>query len=186
MSDYEWIDVGRRREQILLTVMDKPRMPSEAREILGYKKGNKLSQTFHELMARQLVHLLAKDLYGLTKKGQCLRRRLLHERNLTYSYVEPQLDWNVYRWVIFGRQRKVLLRVLQRHPIIAAQLLKLARQIHVRLSRTDTYNVLKQCVKKKVAASLRQQKNVLYSLTKKGEAVKIQIMAIWFAMFVFY
>lgn len=186
MTDYEWIDRGRRREQVLVAVMSKPRMPSEAREILGYKTGNKLSITFQELMARQLVRELAKDLYGLTKKGQRLRKKLLHGKQLPCVYTEPRLDWKNYKWVISGRQRKTLVRVMERHPIIAARLLRLARQIHTKLSRTDTYKVLKQCKKKRLAAASKQEKNVLYSLTGRGDSIKKQMLTLWFALFLFF
>lgn len=186
MSDYEWIDRGRRRERVLAGAMDKPRMPAEARELLGYGHGNKLTSTFKELSERGLLRAKVKGLYGLTKRGQRLRKRLLKEQGIPYSYREPRLDWRTYAWVLIGRQRKALFRVLERYPVIAADLLRLARRLHKALSRTDTYSVLSQFVARKLAQAERNERNVLYSLTRKGAAIKRQMLMAWLLLFSFY
>lgn len=186
MSDYEWIDRGRRREQVLVSVMNKPRMPSEARDILGYKKGNKLDFTMRELHQRGLLRLKAKGISGLTQRGQRLRKKLCKEKGLTCAYTEPRLDWKIYVWVMLGIQRKTLLRVLERHPTIAAQLLRLARKIHARLSRTDTYKVLKEFVIRKLAESEKNERNVAYVISRKGDAIKNQMLLGWLMMFGFF
>jgi len=185
MSDYEFIDRGRRREQVLIVTMNKPRMPSECRDLLGYKKGNKLGVTLKELEVRGLVRSKVPGLRSLTPRGQRLRKILLEEKGQAYSYSEPRIDWKTYVWVMLGIQRRVLLRVLQTHPIIAARLLRLARQIHARLSRTDTYRVLSQFAERRLAESSRQEKYVLYAITRKGEAIKRQMLMLWFAVFLF-
>lgn len=185
MTDYEWVDRGRRREQVLVMAMSKPRMPRECHEIIGCKKGNKLDVTLREFRYRGLVRLKAKGLYGLTERGQNLRKILLQEKGLPFSYSEPRIDWKTYVWVMLGIQRKSLLKVLQRYPIIAARLIRLARQIHARLSRTDTYRILNQFAERNLAESSRQEKYVLYSITRKGETIKKQMMMLWFALFLF-
>ena len=159
MTDYEWIDHGRRRERVLVDVMSKPRMPAEARDILNMKAGSKLSFTFRELLDRDLIRPKAKGLYGLTDCGQRLRRRLLRERGIAYNYSEPRLDWDTYVWIFVGRQRRVLLRVLDKHPRIAAELLQLAKKIHRILSRSDTYKVLKVFVDRNLSEVERHSRN---------------------------
>ena len=112
MTDYEWIDHGRRRERVLVDVMSKPRMPAEARDILNMKAGSKLSFTFRELLDRDLIRPKAKGLYGLTDCGQRLRA-LSGKRDCFYS--NPGSVG--YFYLIFvGRQRRALLRVLDKHP----------------------------------------------------------------------
>jgi len=171
---------------VLVTVMDKPRMPRECRELLGYKKGNKLYLTMRELCQRGLLRPKAKGICGLTQRGQRLRIRLCKERSIACTYTEPRLDWKTYVWVMLGIQRKTLLRVLERHPTIAAQLLRLARKIHVRLSRADAYKVLAQFAIRNLAESSRQEKYVLYASTRKGEAIKRQMLLGWLMLFCFF
>lgn len=169
-----------------MAVMNKPRMPRECRELLGYKPGNKLDLTMRELCQRGLLRPKAKGICGLTQRGQRLRKRLCKEKGLTCTYTEPRLDWKTYVWVMLGRQRKTLLRVLERHPTIAVQLLRLARKIHARLSRTDTYKVLKEFVIRKLAEAERDERNVAYAITRKGEAIKKQLLLCWLMSFGFF
>lgn len=184
MTDYEWIDAGRRRERVLCQVLDKPRMPSEARKILGLTRTTKLTFTIRELLERGLILQKARGLYGLSERGQRVREKLLHEKGLHYKYTEPRLDWDTYVWVIVGCQRKGLLMVLERHPVVAAQLVRLAKRLHGVLSRTDGYKVLRKFVEKRLANAERHSRAVSYSVTRRGEAIKKQMLLAWLAFFV--
>jgi len=179
------MDRGRRREKVLVEVMTKPRMPFEVQDILHENGSSKLSATFKELRERGLVQQKAKGLYGLTGRGQRLRKKLLHEKGVPYRYVECRVDWKAYAWVIVGIQRRVLIKVIERHPQIAAELLRLARKIHGRLSRTDTYRVLNEFAAKRLAEAERDERHVRYSLTRRGNAIKKQLLASWLVFFIF-
>jgi len=110
----------------------------------------------------------------------------VQERGVACTYTEPRLDWKTYVWVMLGIQRRTLLRVLERHPTIATQLLRLARKIHARLSRTDTYKVLKDFVTRKLAEAEKDERNVSYAITRKGDAIKKQMLLGWLMMFGFF
>lgn len=168
-----------------MDVMSKPRMPFEVHDVLRDKGSGKLSVTFKELRERGLVHQKAKGLYGLTERGQRLRKKLLTEKGVPYRYIELRVDWKTYAWVIVGAQRRVLIKVLERHPLIAVELLKLARKIHGRLSRTDAYRVLSEFAVKRLAEAERDERNVHYALTRRGDAIKKQLLASWLMFFIF-
>jgi len=185
-TDLSWIGRGRRREQVLLSVMNKPRMPFECREILGYKKGNKFDLTLKELEERNIARTIVKGLYGLTEHGQKLRKHIAEKKGIPYTYNEPRLDWRSYVWVRQGTQRMALLKVMQKHPMFVARLIRLSRQIHAALSRTDAYSILKHFHTRRLARELRDRRHVLYSITRKGREIKRQILLLWYAMFVFY
>lgn len=185
MTDYEWMDRGRRREKVLAEVMSKPRMPFEVQDILHDNGSSKLSSTFKELRERGLVQQKAKGLYGLTERGQRLRKKILHERGIPYRYVEFRVDWKTYAWVLVGIQRRVLIKVIERHPQIAVELLKLARKLHGRLSRTDAYRVLSEFAVRRLAEAERDERNVRYNLTRRGDAIKKQLLASWLMFFIF-
>lgn len=185
MTDYEWLDRGRRREKVLVEVMSKPRMPFEVHDILQGNGSSKLSVTFKELRERGLVEQKAKGLYGLTERGQRLRKKLLREKGVPYRYVELRVDWKTYAWVLVGIQRRVLIKVMERCPQIAAELLRLARKIHGRLSRTDAYRVLTEFALRRLAEAERDERNVRYVLTRRGDMIKKQLIAAWLAFFIF-
>jgi len=185
MNDYEWVDHGRRRERLLLEVLNKPRMPGEARDILHLRQSSKLSFTFRELMDRGIIQQKVKGLYGLTERGQKLRSRLMLERGLPYRYIEPRIDWKTYVWVFVGRQRRLMLRVLGRHPKFAVELYKLAKRIHKVLSRSDAYKVLKAFVCRHLACAEQHSHRKTYTITRRGENIRDQLIAVWFALFMY-
>jgi hypothetical protein len=186
-SDYEWVDRGKRRELVLVEVMNKPRTAAEAKKLLGYKQANKLDVTFRELRRRGLVKVLGSGLWALSPSGREIRRQLLYKQGRTYSYRQPRLDWKTYLWVVRAGRRKVMVLVLQTVPHIMAKLLSLARgEPHrAKLTREKAYAVMDQLLVRNLAMVQRENPRSRFSLTKDGQKIKDQLLSAWMLMFVF-
>lgn len=187
ISDYEWVDRGKRRELVLVEVMSKPRTAAEAKKLLGYKRTNKLDATFRELQRRGLVTILAGGLWTLSSAGRAIRRYLLQKEGKPYCYRQPHLDWNTYVWVVRATRRKVMVLVLQTVPHIMSRLLALARgEPHkAKFTRENAYVVMDQLLQRNLAVAYRDNPRSRFSLSNEGIKIKDQLLALWFMMFMF-
>ena len=185
-SDYEWVDRGKRRELVLVEVMDKPRTAAEAKKLLGYKQTNKLDVTFRELQRHGLVKVLGSGLWTLSPSGREIRRQLLYKQGRPYTYSQPRLDWKTYLWVVRAGRRKAMVLVLQTVPLVMARLLALARgEPHkAKLTREKGYAVMDQLIKRNLAVAHKDNPRFRYSLARGGQKIKNQLLALWLMMFV--
>jgi len=159
--------------QILAQGLNKPRMPEEVRQILERKPTSNLSTTFQELQESSVLWRRPKGLYGLTKLGEQIRKRLLRDNEEGYSYTQPRLCWDSYTWIIRGAQRKSLLEVLKPdEPTRASRLLRLAREAHPRFGRTNVYDLLRSFV----ARTITEKSEGRYQLTLKGRRIRRQML----------
>lgn len=170
-----------KRQKAVLEVMSKLKIPSEIREQIGLKRSNNISSTLKELLRLNLIYCLnpkAKvgKLYGLTVKGQKLRKKLLNEKSIPYSYSEPsQVNWNLYGWVICGKQKKAILKAIK--MLLPLKYIKEnAQKYNPMISRMNCNDILQLFVKKGIARKIRQNNRVIFNLTKTGEKIRNQLL----------
>jgi DNA-binding HxlR family transcriptional regulator len=179
-------NLSTKRRKAILLALSKPKTYMEIKEKIGLSKNDHLTHSLQELIREGIIYVLTKSLregkvYGLTERGKKLRKELMENESLQYSYTEdPNIDWNTYGWVVCGKQRKKILRSL------TTTLLKV-NQIRERMDntigRTNTNDVLKEFVRRGLAivtkkATKKGKKSwVWYKLSEKGQAIKEQMLA---------
>jgi predicted transcriptional regulator len=168
------------RQKGAIEVMSKPKTPSEITEQIGLTRANNISFTLKELLGLELIYCLNPKanvgrLYGLTKKGQKFRRRLFAESGTVISYTEPLMNWNLYGWVVCGRQKKAILKVMKM-AMPLKYIKERAQEYNPRISRMNANDVLQLFVKKGIARKIRKGDRVLFTLTKTGEALRNQLI----------
>ena len=165
-----------KRQRAVLEVMSKPKIPAEIRDQMGLQKSN-ISSTIKELVGMNLIYCLTPKarlgkLYGLTKKGIRLRKKLGFG-----DYYQPQnIDWYLYGWVVCGKQRKAILKAMVPGvPMSLRQIRERALEYNPRLSRTNTNDVLQKLTKAKILEKDRLKKGIAFHLITQGIRIKRQI-----------
>lgn len=168
-----------KRREAVIEVISKPKTPSEIREQVGLSRGNNISSTLRDLVAAKVLHKLntarTGQLYGLTDKGKRLKKRLSVEKGMPFSYTEPRPNWNLYAWVICGKQRKAILRAMK-SPMPLKYIKERAQQYNPRISRMNANDVLQLFVRRGIALKSIQYGRVFFSLTRTGEAIRNQLL----------
>ena len=167
------------KEKAVLEVMSKPKIPSEIREQSGLHSKSSISPVIKRLVASNLIYCLMPKarvgkLYGLTKKGIILRRRL----GFT-DYCQPtDINWNLYGWVVCGKQRKAILKSMTPAiPMTPRTIRENALSYNTKISRTNCYDVLKTLGRIKLTTMVRKNHWVFHLLRRKGHRIKEQITA---------
>lgn len=169
-----------KRQKAVLEVMSKPKNPAEIRGQIGLSRANNISSTLKQLIDLNLIRCLnskAKTgkLYGLTKRGENLRKILLKEKSMPFNYAEPHLNWPLYGWVICGRQKRAILKALSA-PMSLRYIKDKAHNYNPRISRENANDILQLFVKKEIALKQRQGVRVIFTLTKQGEKIRNQLL----------
>jgi DNA-binding HxlR family transcriptional regulator len=170
-----------RRKKAVLEVMSKPKTAAAIREQIGLRNNNNLSSTMKELLLLDLIYRLNPKartgrLYGLTVKGQNLRKKLLEENGTPDHYSEPsQINWNIYGWIVWGRQKQAILKAMKA-PMSLRYIKERAQEYNPRISRMNCHDILQLFAKKGIAGKTRQKNRIIFSLTKTGERIRKQLL----------
>jgi hypothetical protein len=166
------------RKRAVLEVMSKPKTPAELREQIGLKRGNNMSSTIKELLNLNLIYCLnpkamVGKLYGLTGKGQRLRKKL-GVNNYSQS---DDINWKLYGWVVCGRQKRALLKAMSINISLPLKYIKERAQdkYNPKISRTNANDILQLFVRKRLALKNRQGNRVFFRLTIEGQKIKEQL-----------
>lgn len=165
-----------KRKRAVLEVMSKPKTPAEIRKQIGLKRGNNLSLTIKELVSLRLIYCLNPNaivgkLYGLTTKGQRFRNK-----DGIHNYSQPSnIHWNLYGWVVCGKQKKAVLRAMIRLMPLK-YIREEAKEYNPKISRTNANDILQLFVGKRIAMKMRQGCRVLFKLTKTGQRIREQLI----------
>jgi len=172
--------------------MTKPKTVSEIREgaLKGIGSLSNTTELLQELVREGLVVCLNKEdqigrLYGLTEKRKEIQRKLLGSEPV-YHEISPEILSN-YIWVMRGKHRRAVIRVMdgsktpsQIHRDVMKSCENLpATSIHyVKLSLNSTSDTLRGFRKKGIAVCINPERRVkrLYELTKKGKAIREQML----------
>lgn len=186
LCDYDWVVVSRHRDRIITGLMTKPRTPIEMQTFLGLSKGNKLTDTIHQMVSRKILRRLAPGIYGLHEGGRHLRKKRLKKIGQPFEYIEtPGVDWGDYSWVVKGGNRVKLMRVMGPNLRRASEIIHHAktagrsaedqRDNRLNLVSHRAFSVLHDLVKKDLAYAKRHSPHVSFGLSPKGEAIRKQL-----------
>lgn len=170
-----------KRKKAVLEVMSKPKIPAEIREQTGLKRNNNISSTLKELLDLGLICCLnprikVGKMYGLTVRGKRQRKKLLNEKGTTYSYIQPSdMNWDLYGWVICGKQRKAILKGLST-TMPLKYIKERAQEYNPRISRMNCNDILQLFVKKRIATKIIKGNRVTFALTKTGKTIRNQLL----------
>lgn len=169
-----------KRKKAVLEVMSKPKIPAEIREQTGLKRNNNISSTLKELLNLGLICCLnprikVGKLYGLTVRGKRQRKKLLLEKRLTFSYVQPpDVNWQFYGWIVCGKQRKAILKGLST-TMPLKYIKERSQEYNPRISRMNCNDILQLFVKKGIASKIRRRNRITFTLTETGEKIREQL-----------
>jgi len=168
------------RQSAVLEVMSKPKTPAEIRHQIGLSRSHSINSVLKELRELGFVcpfnrmRVKVGRLYGLTPKGTIVRESMLTGKTTAHSYLRSRLNWSLYGWVVSGKQRKAILKALNR-PMPLKYIKERAQEFNPRISRTNTNDILQLFVQNGTASKIRQSNRVIFALTKKGEAIRKQL-----------
>jgi predicted transcriptional regulator len=167
-----------KRQSAVLEVMSKPKTPAEIRVQIGLKKTCNLTSAIKALGALDLIYCLNQKakmgkLYGVTNKGKRVRKKL----NFKEYHQPDDIDWDLYGWIVSGKQRRVILIAICDDCQISARLIRERAQHHNgHISRINTYDVLKEFTKKKIVTRYTKKHKVYFYLTRKGQKIRQQLL----------
>lgn len=166
------------RQSAVLEVMSKPKTPAEIRDQISLNKTQNLSLTLNNLVKSGLIYCLnpkarTGKLYGVTKKGIKVRRK---QGFKDYHQLDG-VDWNKYGFVVSGRQRRAILKILDINIPMPVRLIReRAQEYNRHISRINTYDVLKEFSKAKLVQKKRVNHNLFFKLTSSGQKIKQQLL----------
>ncbi len=187
----EWVKRSQRRT-VVMKAMTKPKTISEIREenLKGVGSLSNTTELIQELVREGLVVCLNEKeqvgrLYGLTEKGKEIQEKLLGSESV-YHELTPGILTD-YIWLMRGKHRRAVIRVMdnrktpsQIHRDVVKSCENLpATSIHyVKLSLNSTSDTLRGFREKGIAVCTNSERRVgrLYELTKKGKAIREQIL----------
>lgn len=167
-----------KRQSAVLEVMSKPKTPAEIRVQIGLKKTCNLTSAIKALGALDLIYCLNQKarmgkLYGVTNKGRIVRKKL----GFTEYHQLDGIDWDLYGWLVSGKQRRAILKAIYGDDPTFARLIRERAQEHNRhISRINTYDVLKKFTKKKIVTRFIKKDKVYFSLTTAGKKIRQQLL----------
>ena len=188
-GSYNWVKSVTVLENTI-KVLSKPKIPTEIAEAMKLK--NIRSDILSVLLKSGIVRILNPKaklgrLYGLTETGQKVRKRLLKETGLPYSYSEPKEDssfWYSYGRVVSGLQRKAIIKAVNKANekgkiklgMTPREIRTTAREYNKRISRSNANETLINLVKEGLLKFEKLNGRVTYSLTKKGLKIQQQLL----------
>lgn len=183
----EWLKRSPRRTAVMKT-MTKPKTISEIREE-DFKGVGSLSNTtelLQELVREGLVVCLNGEdrvgrLYGLTKKGKEIQKKLLGSESV-YRDLTPEILTG-YVWVMRGKHRRTVIKVMadrkmpsevHKDVIRSSENLAPGSINYIELSLNSTSDTLRGFRKKGIAVCINPEDRVgrVYELTKKGKLIR--------------
>jgi len=187
----KWLKRSPRRMAVM-KVMTKPKITSEIHEqaLNGVVSLSNASEVLKALIEENLVVCINPKekiggLYTLTKRGKVLRNKIYgHEAR--YQDISNQILKD-YAWVVRGKHRRAVIKVMNDRKTpsqIHKDIIRVSENLptgsinYVRLSLNSTSDTLRGFRKKHIATCLNKEKRVgrLYELTKKGKAIREQIL----------
>ncbi len=187
----EWVKRSHRRTAVM-KAMTKPKTISEIREeaLKGVGSLSNTTELLQELVREGLVVWLNEEekvgrLYCLTKRGKQTQKKLLGS-DPVYHELTPGILTD-YVWVMRGKHRRAVIRAMggkktpsQIHGDVVRSCENLAINSinYVKLSLNSTSDTLRGFRKKGIAICVNPERRVkkLYELTKKGKAIREQIL----------
>ena len=166
------------RERILLEVIRSPRTYVELIKIVGFKKADNLSHILKALLSSEFIYCLnpkarTGKLYGITNKGKRLRKKL----GCSEFHQPDDVNWNLYGWIVSGKQRRAILKALCDDCLMSARLIReRAQEYNRHISRINTYDVLQQFVRKKIVKKIKEKCRVYFVLTTVGKKIRQQLL----------
>lgn len=169
----------------ILTCFYKPTNPAEMKRATEIR-GNYVNYAFREFEEHGIVKCLVSTartgrIFGLTEKGQRLRKRLIKRTELpetvSFEYREPRgLDWKLYGWVLAGKGKREYLKLMaqiaeqKNEGFKASDVFTTFRMDGIKSTpRTEVYRALKQFVRKGIVVRVPEGKRgVCFKLAKKG------------------
>jgi len=102
---------------------------------------------------------------------------MLNLKILEMSSKSTALDWKLYSWLVRGKQRVAIIKVMDR-PKMPSRISREAKQLNAKINLNSTSDTLRQFVKKGIAVCLNPDQKVgrLYELTAKGKKLREEIM----------
>jgi len=87
------------------------------------------------------------------------------------------VNLNLYAWVVRGKHRIALLKVMDR-PLTPSQTYKKIKVFNEKMSFNNTSDVLRKCVRQGVAVCINEEarKGRIYQLTDAGEEIRAEMM----------
>ena len=149
-------------------------------------RGNYVNYAFREFIENGVVKCLVSSartgrIFGLTEKGQRLRKRLINRTKLPekvpFEYREPRgLDWKLYGWVLAGKGKREYLKLMaqiaeQKNEVFkASDVFTTFRMDGIKSTpRTEVYRALKRFAWKGIVVRVPEGKRgVCFKLAKKG------------------
>ncbi len=168
-----------RRKATVLEVMNKPSTPTEIMGKMNLNRNCNLSTILRQLCGLGLIRCMDPSsrtgrVYGLTRKGIGIRKKLCDKNNLT-PYTEPRINWSLYSWVVSGRQKKAILQGIKQQLLPLKYIRENAQNYDPRISRMNAHDIIQLFLKKGIVKKLMQNERIFYSLTKTGEALRNQL-----------
>jgi len=169
----------------ILTYFYKPMNPAEMKRATEIR-GNYVNYAFREFIENGVVKCLVSSartgrIFGLTEKGQRLRKRLINRTKLPekvpFEYREPRgLDWKLYGWVLAGKGKREYLKLMaqiaeQKNEVFkASDVFTTFRMDGIKSTpRTEVYRALKRFAWKGIVVRVPEGKRgVCFKLAKKG------------------
>jgi predicted transcriptional regulator len=167
-----------KRQSAVLEVMSKPKTPAEIRVQIGLMKTCNLTSAIKALGALDLIYCLNQKakmgkLYGVTNKGKRVRKKL----NFKEYHQPDDIDWDLYGWLVSGKQRRAILKAICDDCQISARLIRERAQEHNgHISRINTYDVLKEFSKAKLVQKKQVNHSVFFKLTPSGRKTRQQLL----------
>lgn len=187
----EWVKRSQRRTAVMKT-MTKPKTISEILEeyLKGIGSPSNTTELLQELVREGLVVCLNEEekvgrLYGLTKKGKRIQKKILGSEPVYHELTPETLTG--YIWVIRGKHRRAIIRVMDSRKTpseIHRDVVKATENVspgsinYVKLSLNSTSDTLRGFRKEGITICINKEKRVgrLYELTKKGKMIREQIL----------
>ena len=187
----EWLQRSPRRT-VVMKVMTKPKITSEIHEeaLNGVVSLSNTSEILKSLREEGLIVCInpkekTGKLYGLTKEGKAIRNKT-YPHEPAYQDISKKIV-KEYAYVIRGKHRRAVIKVMSdrktpsrihKHVLRSSENLPPDSINYVRLSLNSTSDTLRGFRKKSIAICINKEKRVgrLYDLTKKGKAIREQIL----------
>ncbi len=168
-----------RIKRTVLEVMNKPSTPTDIMCKMNLSRNCNLSTILRQLCRLKLMRCMNSisrtgRVYGLTHKGIGIRKKICDKNKLT-PYIEPEINWPLYGWVISGRQKKAILLGIKQQFLPLKYIRENARNYDPRISRMNAHDIIQLFVKKRIVRRTMQNDRIIYSLTKKGETLRSQL-----------
>ena len=176
-----------KRKKELIEILNKPKTPSEIKYQLRLDKNTNVSLMLEELADMNLTKCLNSKvkigkLYGLTSEGERQRKKLLcceqKYQDINNAYSEPSgIDWDLYSYIICGKQRRAILRALSHYPFPLKHIKKRAQTYDSKISRQNASDLLQAFVHKGIAKKIKKNSRVIFTITKTGRKLRDQLLS---------